>query len=102
MRWFNNGHVDSLMTLYREDACILPSACGKTNIHNYYQSAVAMGYVFKELNAISISVCDTITVEKGNWVIRYNSGEEIKGMYLTEWRCTNKKWLMVNEIANIQ
>ena len=29
VRWFNEGQVDSIMTMYRDDACALPWACGK-------------------------------------------------------------------------
>lgn len=98
MRWFNNGQADSLTTLYRGDACLIPYGCGEKNIYAYFQSVLNKGYVFKEMKILSVSVGDTIAVEKGNYVIMDNT-EEIKGMYLTEWRFSNKKWLIVNDIS---
>ncbi len=99
IRWFNNSQIDSLLTLYRNDACIVAKGCGKAFIYDYYKSE-SFRYKFKELNIISISVSDSIAVEKGHWVININSGEAFEGEYLAEWRFSSKKWLMVNEISN--
>ena len=52
------------------------------------------------MGTISLSVSDSIAVEKGGWLIKFHSGEEVEGEYLTEWRLTNKKWLIVNDIGN--
>jgi transcriptional regulator with XRE-family HTH domain len=99
IRWFNNGQIDSLLTLYRDDACVVAKGCGKAYILNHYKSE-SYRYKFKELNIISVSVSDSIAVEKGRWVINLNSGEAFEGEYLAEWRFSSKKWLMVNEISN--
>ena len=99
VRWFNTGQVDSLLTLYRDDACLLTLGCGKEMIRDYYESQMKV-YKFMEFNIISLSVCDSIAVEKGRWVISFNSGELLKGEYLTEWRQTGKKWRIVNDISN--
>jgi len=101
IRWFNEGQVDSIMTMYREDACALPWACGKAELRIHLQFEVKNGYIFKELKTQSVSVCDTIAVEKGTFRI-YTLAGEISGMYMSEWRYYNKQWLIVNDISRIE
>jgi transcriptional regulator with XRE-family HTH domain len=101
IRWFNDGQVDSLLTIYREDACILPFACGKGELRVLLRSDVRSGYVFKEINILSVSVCDTIAVEKGSFTVS-TAGGDISGMYMSEWRYSDKKWLTVNDIARFE
>lgn len=97
--WFNTGQVDSLMTLYRDDACLVGDGCGKAYIREFYLYQMSV-FKFDEMKAISISVGDSIAVEKGRWVGRLNSGVTIRGEYLTEWRRVNrKKWQIVNDIS---
>ena len=98
IRWFNTGQVDSLMTIYRDDACRLGIGCGKSNIRDFYESQMHI-YKFEELIATSISITDTIAVEKGHWVVRFYSGGTLSGEYLTEWRRKDKKWQIVNDIS---
>ena len=100
IRWFNAGQIDSLLTLYREDACLVAKGCGQAYIRDYFRSQFNE-YKFKQLDIISISVCDSIAVEKGSWFISLNSGGVLDGEYLTEWRFSDKKWLIVNDIGNI-
>jgi len=98
VRWFNSGHVDSLMTIYRDDACIMGVGCGKIIVRDFYESQMHV-YKFEEMNVISISVAGSIAVEKGRWVISLYSGGTLRGEYLTEWRRTDKKWQIVNDIS---
>ena len=99
VHWFNTGQIDSLVTIYRDDACLVAKGCGKAFIRDYYKSE-SNRYKFTELKTISISVSDSIAVEKGRWVISFNSGKVLEGEYLSEWHLSNEKWLMVNDIAN--
>ena len=98
IRWFNTGQVDSLITLYSDDACLLGNGCGKSNIRDFYESQMHI-YKFEELIATSISITDTIAVEKGRWVVRFDSGGTLSGEYLTEWRRKDKKWQIVNDVS---
>jgi len=99
VRWFNTGQVDSLVTIYRDDACLVGEGCGKSFIRDYYRSQMSF-FKFEEMNAISISVGDSIAVEKGRWVVSLDSGVTLRGEYLTEWRRTDKKrWQIVNDIS---
>jgi len=99
IRWFNSGQVDSLMTIYRDDACLVGDGCGKTYIREFYLYQMSV-FKFDEMNALSISVGDSIAVEKGRWVGSLDSGGKLRGEYLTEWRRVDKKtWKIVNDIS---
>jgi transcriptional regulator with XRE-family HTH domain len=100
---FNNGEIDLLFKYYREDACLLPeNCCGITCIKQHWRNELAKGYKFVELKTLSLSLGDTVAVEKGRWKIAWSSGPEMNGMYLTEWRFSDKQWKMVNGISGIQ
>ena len=99
IRWFNAGQIDSIMPQYREDACIVSKGCGKEFIYNNYKTDAAR-YKFLEIKTISLSVSDTIAVEKGKWVLKMNDSDlVVAGEYFIEWRLTNNKWLTVNEMS---
>lgn len=98
LRWFNAGEVDSLLTLYRDDACLVGEGCGKAVIRDFYQYQTSI-VKFEELGAVSVSVADSIAVERGRWTATVNSGIRVRGEYLTEWRRRGKTWLIVNDIS---
>ncbi len=86
------------MTIYRDDACSLGVGCGKAYIRDHFESQMHL-YKFEEMGATSISVSDSIAVEKGRWVVSLYSGGMLHGEYLTEWRRRDKKWQIVNDIS---
>jgi len=100
VKWFNKGEIDLLVELYRDDACLVSRGCGKEFIKNYY-SIESGRYKFTEIKATTVSVSDTIAVEKGKWTAISNTGETFGGEYLSEWRLTNKKWLIVSESSGL-
>ncbi len=97
-RWFNTGQVDSLLTIYSDDACILGVGCGKTIVRDFYEFQMHI-YKFERMDVTSISIADSIAVEKGRWAVSLNSGGTLRGEYLTEWRRRDKKWQIVNDIS---
>lgn len=100
LQYFNKGEINALMELYRDNACIVSRGCGKEFIRNYY--TIESGrYKFTEIKATSVSVSDTIAVEKGKWKALLNSGVSIGGEYLSEWRFSNKKWFIVSESSSL-
>jgi len=102
VRWFNEGKIDSLLTVYRKDACLIAVGCGLATIQEYY-TYQATQFTFNELKTLSVSVCDSIAVEKGYWIIRLKeSGELLRGEYLSEWRNSGGQWLMVNDIGSVK
>ena len=96
-KWINIGQVDSILTFYREDACVLPTLTGKTEISEMLRSAIGAGYKQIEYKTLSISVGDSIAVQKYYDVSEFNGGT-IRRQGLTEWRLTKGKWLIVNDI----
>ena len=96
--WLNKGEVDSVLNcIYRDDACVLPNTSGKIEIRELINSALEGGYKLKEFQNISISVCDSIAVQKSFSVYEY-SGSTFKQKSLTEWRLTHGQWFVVNDI----
>jgi len=95
--WVNRGEIDSIMTMYRDDACVLPSIKGKNEIREMIKSAIDKGYKIKEDHALSVSIGDSIAVQKDTHTCIY-SGSEFKQTGMTEWRLTNGKWLIVFDI----
>lgn len=98
-RWFNTGQIDSLMTLYSDDACLVAMGCGRAFIRDYYESQ-SQFLKFEEFSILSINVGGSVAVEKGRWVVSLSSGGKLTGEYLTEWHKIDKKWLIVNDISN--
>ncbi|MBN1115732.1 MAG: helix-turn-helix domain-containing protein [Bacteroidales bacterium] len=101
IRWFNTGQIDSLVSIYSDDACLYSRGCGKAFIRAYY-SAEMQSYKFKEITIYDISHTDSLAVEKGQWKINLNTGMIIVGDYLSEWKYIDNKWLVVSEMASIR
>jgi hypothetical protein len=96
-KWMSEGKIDSVLTLYRWDANVLPHLHGKAEIREMLHGAVAGGYKLIEFENLSISVSDSIAVQKYHDVYEFNGiTYEQKG--LTEWRLTWGKWMVVNDI----
>jgi len=96
-KWINEGQIDSIMTLYHEDACVLPLLSGKTKIRGMIQSAIDDGYKLIDFQTLSISVGDSIAVQK--YFNTYEiSGELYKQKGIAEWRFINGNWKIINDI----
>ena len=96
-RWMNNKQIDSVLTLYSDDACVLNSLCGKFQISQMLTDAVNNGYELIDYNSISISVSDYMAIEKYQNTFRYR-GMELNQVGIAEWHFKNGKWLIVNEV----
>jgi hypothetical protein len=59
-------------------------------------------FKFEEVQLISLSVADSIAVERGRWSGTVNSGARLRGEYLTEWRRRDRTWQIVNDIATTE
>ncbi len=99
---FNNGEIKSISEVYRNDACLLPeNCCDEDCRQQHWKNEISKGYKIIKLTTLSLSISDTIAVEKGKWKIAWPSGPEMSGMYLTEWRFLDNKWKKVNDISGI-
>ncbi|WP_460219399.1 helix-turn-helix domain-containing protein [Psychroserpens sp. MEBiC05023] len=96
-RWMNNKQVDSVLTIYDDNACILNSVCGKIQIRQMMNETVNNGYELIEYNSISINVSDTIAVEKYKNTYRYK-GKVSNQVGITEWHFQNGKWLITYDV----
>jgi len=96
-QWMKEGKIDSVLTLYRNDVTVFPNISGKAEVREMLLDAQDGGFVLKEFRNISISVADSIAVQKYYDVYEYR-GIEYRQKGMTEWRLTNGKWLTVNDI----
>lgn len=99
VRYFNEGNVDALVSIYRDDACLPGKGCGKEVVLAYFQGALLAGYKFKSLNTTSLTMEKSVAVEKGSFILELKNGHEISGDYITEWKLTDNKWRISNDLA---
>ena len=104
LKWYNAGKIDSILTLYDENACVITERnnYGKEMIRKQLLETMELEYKFVSLKSTSINSNKKIAVDRGEWIIRFENGQEVKGTYLTEWAYINRKWLIVNDISSIQ
>jgi ketosteroid isomerase-like protein len=96
--WYNKGQMDSVLTLYRSDACDMQyGACGKEQLREALQFQKDNNSKIIEFRNLSISVSDSIAVQKYN-IIGIFGGQTYKTKGMTEWRLTKGKWLIVNDM----
>jgi hypothetical protein len=86
------------MTFYRNDAQALPSCESLSEIRAMVADAIDGKYQLIDFHTVSISVGDSIAVQKYENTFQYRDATyRQKGM--TEWRLTHGKWLIVNDIG---
>lgn len=96
--WYNKGQIDSILTLYRSDACdMVYDACGKDQIREALQFQKDNNGKIIEWRNISISVSDSVAVQKYN-LLSILGGQTYRTKGITEWRLTKGKWLIVNDM----
>src|SRR6266542_682229 len=80
-KWINDGQVDSVLTLYRADAVVIPSCPSKIEIREMMKSAIDGRYKLIDFKTLSISVGDSIAVQKYYDVYEYQGATyKQKGM----------------------
>lgn len=103
--WFNEGKIDSVGTLYLDNACMIPSGYkaihGRENIIGYYSFLYATGFRFTENTSQSLGnegsmvIEGSIAVDRGVW-----KTTGLSGTYLTQWKRVDGKWYIENEMTN--
>lgn len=101
VRWFNNGQIDSLVSIYHDDACLVSLGCGKPVIVSYFTSQFGH-YKMKEIQTTDLSVSDALAVEKGQVVMIAMGGEEFLAEFLTEWKRVDGVWRIQKDMASIK
>ena len=102
--WYNAGKIDSILTLYHDDACLITNKnnYGKEMIRQELSKTLGLNYKFVNLKSNSLNFSKKMAVDRGEFLIRFENGLEVKGTYLTEWAYVKRKWLIVNDISSIQ
>ncbi|NUY79286.1 DUF4440 domain-containing protein [Flavobacterium sp. MAH-1] len=101
---FNSGKMDAVKATYLESACSVPGPsaeiCGSANIQKYFQTLYSEGFRFVDLKSNSISVTDSVAIDKGIWIASVD-GKKISGTYLTQWKLVDGAWKIENESSNV-
>lgn len=102
VNWFNSGQIDSLGMMYNENSCMIPAnyreVHGREDIIAYYNFLYQSGFRFRNNKSKAMIITDSIVVERGVW-----TGEQeilLTGTYLTQWRLSDGKWFIENEMTN--
>jgi ketosteroid isomerase-like protein len=109
VRWYAAGDVDSLVSIFAEDAWQMPPNCpplvGRTAIGEFWRNAVGWGQWEFTLKTQAVDVSGLMAVERGKYVLRFTAGSgappgmssfEDRGNYLVYWRQdVDKEWRVV-------
>lgn len=100
VHWFNNGQLDSVVSIYDKNACLVGHGCGEEVVRAQYAEQMVTGQKFITLETLSVTVENNTAVEKGRFTVAIHS-QEIAGEFLTEWKYINKKWKIVSDAATV-
>lgn len=96
-RWINNKQIDSVLTMYSEDACILNTVCGKEQIGQKMKEILDSEYKIAEYNTIAITISNSVAVEKYEMTYKHKA-IEFEEVGIIEWQHIDKKWLITNNL----
>lgn len=98
IKFFNSGQIDSIGTLFLENASFMPSnhkeLRGRNEIVDYYQDVYNSGFRLNLDQPTLVIISDSIAIEKGVW--EGNNYGTFSGNYLTQWRLKDGNWFMEN------
>ncbi|MGC9342396.1 MAG: helix-turn-helix domain-containing protein [Bacteroidales bacterium] len=101
--WFNRAEIDSLVLIHSEN--VNYNTCMGNVVHGYDElrtqllSECNSGYQILEINVDQLDTEKKLAVEKGNWIIKFENGEKLRGRYISEWHLIGDKWLIVNHFG---
>lgn len=102
--WFNAGKIDSVASIYLDNACMIPDNYheihGRASIQDYYNYLYNQGFRFTENQAKSFVFTKSIVVDRGIWRGNIEQSISLTGTYLTQWRLLDGKWYIENEMSN--
>lgn len=100
IKFFNSGQIDSIGTLFTENASFFPAnereLRGRTEIVGYYEDVYASGFRMNFDKPTFVIISDSIAIEKGVWEGTNNG--TFSGNFLTQWRQIDGNWFMENSM----
>lgn len=102
-RWYNNGHIDSCITTFSEDVCLVNNWIilkGKQNVYYQLLKVQPQGYKIMDGTIETFHRDGNLAVVSGTSATMTPSGDIIVGKYLEEWQFVDGKWLKVNDIES--
>jgi transcriptional regulator with XRE-family HTH domain len=98
IKFYNSGQIDSIGTLFLENASFMPSnhreLRGRNEIIDYYHDVYDSGFRLNIDQPTFVIISDSIAIEKGIW--EGNNNGTFSGNYLTQWRLKDGNWFMEN------
>jgi ketosteroid isomerase-like protein len=99
VRWYAVGDIDSIASLFAEDAWQMPPnsspLVGREAIRGFWRQAVQWGKWEFTLEAKDVDVSGQMAIERGKYVLRFTAGRGAppgmasfvdRGNYLVHWR----------------
>jgi len=113
-RWYASGDIDSVVTVFAEDARMMPSNFpaieGREAIRGFWKQAMTLGQWNFNLETVSVIANGSIAVELGRYTLKFTPGEEAPpgmngyediGDYVCYWRLEDDgKWRIVYDIPS--
>lgn len=103
-RYVADQQYDSLMTLYTEDAMMLPQGAPTAEgdaIRRGFEQMSQMGVSSIDLELVDLEVAGNTAYEVGNYTLQGQNGMEIdKGKYLVVWKNVDGEWKLHRDIFN--
>ena len=112
-RWYASGDIDSVVTVFAEDARLMPSNVpaieGREAMRGFWKQAVTWGQWDFKLNTVSVIANGPIAVELGRYTVQINARQELppgikaydSGDYACYWRLEEDgKWRIVYDIPS--
>jgi ketosteroid isomerase-like protein len=110
-RWYASGEIDSIASLFAEDAWQMPPnsppLIGREAIRLFWREAVKWGKWEFSLQTQDVSVSGRIAIERGKYLLKFVAGPGAppgmtsfadRGNYLVHWRRElNGEWRVVGD-----
>ena len=98
-RWYASGEIDSVASLFAEDAWQMPpnspALVGREAIRQFWRQAVKWGKWEFSLQTQDVSVSGPVAIERGKYLLKFVAGPaaplgmasfQDRGNYLVHWR----------------
>jgi ketosteroid isomerase-like protein len=95
--WYAKGQVDSLVSVFAEDAWQMPPnrapLVGRDSIRAFWAGAVRWGQWEFDFQTADVVAADSVAVERGRYTLKFTAGAEAplpslqdRGNYVVYWR----------------